>query len=77
MSSAMQIIVAGYVKIRDRCSLEALIAHRQKVLVELQAVTGIDPAGSISVLKDEINLIEAGPGELKPPPGTLPEDEWS
>ena len=76
MSSAMQIIVAGYVKIRDRRALEDLLAHRRKVLAELQAVTGVDPASSISVVQDEIGMIEAGLEELKPPPGALPENEW-
>ena len=36
----MQMIVAGYVKVRDRRALTDLLAHRRKVLTELQAVSG-------------------------------------
>jgi hypothetical protein len=77
MSTAMQMIVAGYVKVRDRRALADLLAHRRKVLNELQAVSAINPANAISVVQDEIGLIEAGLEELKPPPGSLPENEWS
>jgi hypothetical protein len=77
MSTAMQMIVAGYVKVRDRRALADLLAHRRKVLNELQAVSGINPANAMSVVQDEIGLIEAGLEELKPPPGSLPENEWS
>lgn len=77
MSSAMQTIVARYVKVRERRALADLLAHRRKLLAELQAVSGIDPANAISVVRDEIGLIEAGLEELKPPPGSLSESEWN
>lgn len=76
MSSAMQTIVAGYVRVRDRRALADLLAHRRKLLAELGAVSGINPANAISAVRDEIVLIEAGLEELKPPPGSLPENEW-
>jgi hypothetical protein len=76
MSKAIDLIVAGYVKVRDRRALSELLAHRRKMLAELQSVTGIDPARSIEAVKDEIDVIEAGIEELKPPPGTLPDNEW-
>ena len=47
------------------------------VLTELQAVTGINPASSVAAVQDEIAIIEAGLEELRPPPGSLPENEWN
>lgn len=77
MSNAVQMIVAGYIKVRDRRALADLLAHRRKVLTELQAVTGINPASSVAAVQDEIAIIEAGLEELRPPPGSLPENEWN
>jgi hypothetical protein len=76
VSKAMEMIVAGHVKVRNRRALTDLLAHRRKVLDELQAVSGINPATVIRTVMDEIAFIEAGLQELKPPPGTLPENEW-
>ncbi len=76
MSKAMELIVAGYVKARDRRALADLLAHRRKVLGELQAVSGINPANAVRAIQDELTIIEAGLEELKPPPGSLPENEW-
>ncbi|EIG61403.1 hypothetical protein [Bradyrhizobium sp. WSM1253] len=77
MSKAMELIVAGYVKVRDRRALTDLLAHRRKVLAQLQAVSGISPENAVRAIQDELALIEAGLEELKPPPGSLPENEWS
>ena len=73
----MELIVASYVKVRDRRALVDLLAHRRKVLADLQAVSGINPANAVQAVQDEIAIIEAGLEELKPPPGSLPENEWS
>ncbi|MGY4352230.1 hypothetical protein ACVWXM_008723 [Bradyrhizobium sp. GM7.3] len=62
---------------KDRRALAELLAQRCKMLGELQAVSGIDPANAIQVVQDELAIIEAGLEELKPPPGSLPENEWS
>ncbi|MCS3765798.1 MULTISPECIES: hypothetical protein [Bradyrhizobium] len=77
MSKAMELIVAGYVKVRDRRALTDLLAHRRKVLAQLQAVSSINPENAVTAIQDELALIEAGLEELKPPPGSLPENEWS
>lgn len=77
MSQALQLIVAGYVKVKDRRALEGLLAHRREMLARLQAVTGINAASSVQTVQDEISLIEAGLEQLKPPPGSLPENEWT
>jgi inorganic triphosphatase YgiF len=73
----MELIVASYVKVRDRRALSDLLAHRRKVLAELQAVSGISPENALRAIQDELALIEAGLEALKPPPGSLPENEWS
>lgn len=77
MVKAIELIVAGYVKVKDRRALVNMLTHRQKVRAELQAVTGINPANAVQALEDEIAIIEAGLDELKPPPGSLPENEWT
>ena len=74
MSSAMQLIVSGYVKVKDLQALTELFEHRRKMLNDLNAVTGIDPANAISAVQDEITIIEAGLKEMKPPSGFLPDD---
>jgi hypothetical protein len=76
VSNAMELIVAGYMKVRDRRTLADLLAHRRKMLGELQDVSGINPANAVQAVQDEITIIEAGLEELKPPPGSLPENEW-
>jgi hypothetical protein len=54
-----------------------LLAHRRKVLAQLQAVSGINPQNAVKAIQEELALIEAGFEEIKPPPGSLPENEWS
>ncbi len=72
----MELIVAGYVKVRDRRALVDLLAHRRKVLAELQTVSGINPEKAVRAVQEELAVIEAGHEELKPPPGSLPENDW-
>ena len=50
MSDAMQMIVTGYVRVRDQRALTDLLTHRRKVFSELQAVSGINPASAIELL---------------------------
>lgn len=76
MSKALELIVAGYVKVRDRPALTSLLAHRRKVLAELQAVSGINPENAVRAIQAELALIEAGLEQLKPPPGSMPDNEW-
>ncbi|WP_426424873.1 SEC-C domain-containing protein [Bradyrhizobium genosp. A] len=77
VSSAMEMIVAGHVKVKNRRALADLLAHRRKVLYELQVVSGISPANVVRTILEEIACIEAGLEELKRPSGTLPENEWT
>ena len=77
MSKAMELIVASYVKVRDRRALTDLLTHRRKVLAQLQSVSGINPENAANAIQEELAVIEAGLEELKPPPGSLPEHELS
>ena len=60
MSNAIELIVDGYVRLNDRKSLEDLLAHRQKLLGDLQGRSGFDYSSAIRPLKEEISAIEAG-----------------
>ncbi|MCK1660488.1 hypothetical protein [Bradyrhizobium sp. 151] len=73
----MELIVASYVKVRDRRALVDLLTHRRKVLAQLQAVSGINPENAVKAIQKELAVIEAGLEELKAPPGSLPENEWN
>jgi hypothetical protein len=64
------------VKVRDRRALTDLFTHRRKVLAQLQAVSGINAASAAKAIEEELELIEAGLEELKPPPGSIPDNEW-
>jgi hypothetical protein len=46
----------------------------RKVRSGQQGVSGINPTNAISVMLAEIAMIETGVDELKPPPGSLPEN---
>lgn len=74
-SKAIAMIIAGHVKLKNRRALADLLAHRRKVLDELQAVSGVSPASVVRTVLEEIALIEAGLEELEPPPGALPDNE--
>jgi len=76
MSKAIELIVAGYVKVKNRRALSDLLAHRRKMLTDLQAITGIDPQNTLERVRQEIAVIETGLDELKPPLGSLPENDW-
>jgi hypothetical protein len=77
MSQAIKAIVSGYVRLRNSRALTELLTHRRRALNQLQAVSGINAASSIDLVQSDIEVIEAGLEELKPPPGSLPENEWS
>ncbi|MET4346270.1 hypothetical protein [Bradyrhizobium sp. RT9a] len=50
MSKAIELIVAGYVKVRDRRALADLLEHRRKVLAQLEAVSGINPENATKAI---------------------------
>lgn len=66
MSRSVELIVEGYVRLNDRDALEDILAHRQDLLRQLVAVTGVDPQRSIAQVSEEITIIEAGLATLVP-----------
>lgn len=75
MSNAIDLIVEGYVRLNDRKSLQDLLAHRQKLLGDLQGRSGFDYSSAIRPLREEISAIEAGLHEVDqaPSPAFAPE----
>ncbi len=64
MSSAMELIVQGYARLKDRESLENLRMHRRRLAVDLKATRGLDCRTSIAQVDEDIQIIEAGLEEL-------------
>ncbi len=64
MSSAIELIVEGYVRLNNRQALEDLRAHRQRLAADLkhrQSQGGaFDYSKSITQIEEEIAVIEAG-----------------
>ncbi len=60
MSKAVESIVRGYVLLENRRALEALLTHRQKLLDGLNRVSAIDPNQVVTVIRDEIAIIQEG-----------------
>lgn len=58
MPTSIELIVEGYVRINDRSALVDLLAHRRKVLKQLQSVTGIDPKQTMAQISQDIAVIE-------------------
>ena len=59
MSSAIELIVDGYTRLKDRQSLEDLRIHRRHLAVDLKARTGFDCRSSIAQVERDIATIEA------------------
>ncbi len=67
MSSAIELIVGGYARLKDRQSLENLRTHRRHLVVDLKARTGFDYRSSIAQVEQDIAAIEAGLQTLSGP----------
>jgi hypothetical protein len=67
MSSAMELIVAGFARIRDRQSLEDLRMHRRRLAVDLRSIEGFDCRQSIAQIDEDIEVIETGLRSLDQP----------
>ena len=67
MSSAMELIVDGYARLKDRQSLEALRIHRRRLAIDLKAQVGFDDRYSIGQIEQAIAAIEAGFQSLSGP----------
>jgi hypothetical protein len=65
MSEAIERIVGAYVKLRNRKTLEEMIAHRYRLATELKSMKGtFDLSSSIKLLEDDIAVIDAGLAKL-------------
>lgn len=60
MASAIELIVDGYARLKDRQSLEDLRMHRRRLAVDLKGRTGFDFRSSIAQVEQDIAAIEAG-----------------
>ncbi|WFU80474.1 hypothetical protein QA645_39335 [Bradyrhizobium sp. CIAT3101] len=66
MTLSVELIVNGYVRLRDRGALEDLLPHRRELLRQLRSVTGIDPGPIAEQVTQEISVIEAGLATIAP-----------
>ena len=60
MSGAVELIVEGYVSLKDRKALVELRIQRRKHIADLDACTGIDCTSTIQQIEEDIVVIEAG-----------------
>ncbi|MBB4260178.1 MULTISPECIES: hypothetical protein [unclassified Bradyrhizobium] len=67
MSSAIELIVGGFTRLKDQQSLEALRMHRWRLAADLKATTGFDCRSSIVQIEQDIAAIEAGLRTLSQP----------
>jgi hypothetical protein len=64
MSGAIELIVEGYVSLKDRKALDELRIQRRKLIADLDACTGIDCTSTIQQIEEDIVAIEAGLARL-------------
>ncbi|AJA62529.1 hypothetical protein R4T50_26340 [Bradyrhizobium sp. NL2] len=69
MSSAIELIVDGYARLKDRQSLEDLRMHRRRLAVDLKAREGFDCRSSTAQLEQDIAAIEGGCRRCQDPCG--------
>lgn len=60
MSKAAELIVSGYVGLKNRRALQELLGHRRKLLDRLERVSGIGPMQVVDQIRQEIVIIETG-----------------
>ena len=64
MAGAIELIVDGYVRLKDRKALDDLCTQRRKLVADLNASTGIDCSSTIQQIEEDIVVIEAGLARL-------------
>jgi hypothetical protein len=60
MSSALELIINGYVKINNSAALEAMKAHKQSLIARVGHDGPFNRAALLGQLNDEIAVIGAG-----------------
>lgn len=69
MSSAIELIVERYSRLKDRQALEYLRMHRRRLAVDLKTRTAFDYRSSVAQIEQDIAAIEAGLQALSGPIG--------
>ena len=64
MSRAIELIVEGYVSLKDKKSLDELRMQRRKLIADLNACTGIDCTSTVQQIEEDIVVIEVGLARL-------------
>ncbi|AJA60759.1 hypothetical protein R3F74_06830 [Bradyrhizobium japonicum] len=64
VAGAIELIVEGYVSLRDQAALDELRTQRRKLIADLDACTGIDCTSTIRQIEEDIVVIEAGLARL-------------
>ena len=72
VSETIQNIVNAYVKLDNAEALEALKAHRQKLVIGFDGRDDYNFELLLGQLRDEIDQIEAGLEKVRQPNGTSP-----
>ena len=74
MSSAIELIVEGYVRLNNRQALEELRIHRERLAADLKyrqsQGDAFDYSKSITQIEEEIAVIEAGLKKLRAASGS-------
>ena len=71
LSKAIELIVEGFTRLRDRQSLEDLRMHRRRLAVDLKSISGFDCRRSIAQIEDDIEVIESGLRSLDKPAAAI------
>jgi hypothetical protein len=64
VSGAIELIVEGYVSLKDQKALDELRIQRRKLIADLNACTGIDCMSTIQQIEEDVIVIEAGLARL-------------
>lgn len=76
LPSSIELIVSAYVCLKNRRALEDMRELRRRLLGKLESTSGIDPRQSRELILEDLRVIEEGLEQPRPPPGTVPENEW-
>ena len=60
MPSAIEQIVEAYIRLNNRRALEEMMVHRQRLAINLKAMSGLDLGAPIRQVNEDIAAIGAG-----------------
>jgi hypothetical protein len=64
MPSAIEQIVDAYVRLNDRRTLERMMVHRQRLAIDLRAMSGLDFSVPLRQINEDIAAIGTGLAKL-------------